>query len=431
MSEVTGLRVPARDRTQAVPRHPAPVATSGQAGGAGRFEELEAYRGVAALLIVVFHAYQYSREGTGRAEEVYAGSPWHSLFHNLEATVAWFFVLSGFLVFLPIARGAIERGRGHAARGFLIRRAIRIVPPYYLAITLVWAWRFTGGRDQWIDLAEHLTFTQIFDPVRIFWTIGPAWSLSVEVLFYVFLAAVGMLVGAVCRRIEGEARRAGLLAGGSVMLIAGSMAYKWWAAEVAHIPETNFPIWFGPVAKLDLFAIGMLLAVIVVVVRGRVLVAGPMPSILRLAAGALIVVDFLLRPANETVNLYFHTLSGVAFALVLASTVLGPRDSTWGRALTWPPLQYLGLISYSVYLWHEPILIELGKRGILIQSRPELFPLNALILVTLAVVAASVSYAGIERPVLGLRFLFTREGRLAQQYPEEQSRVRGERGVNP
>ena len=430
MPEVTGLDVATRDRTQPVPRSAAPAATSGHAAGAGRFEELEAYRGIAALLIVVFHAYQYSREATGRAEYVYAGTPWHSLFSNLEATVAWFFVLSGFLVFLPIARGAIERGRGHAARGFLIRRAIRIVPPYYLAIALVWAWRFTGGREQWVDLAEHLTFTQIFDPVHIFWTIGPAWSLSVEVLFYVFLAGVGVFAGTICRRIEGETRRAGLLAGASAMLIAGSVAYKWWAAEVAHIPEANFPIWFGPVAKLDLFAIGMLLAVIVVVARGRVLVGGAMPSILRLAACALTVGDFLLRLSNETVNLYFHTLSGVAFALVLASTVLGPRDATWGRALTWPPLQYLGLISYSVYLWHEPILIELGQRGILIQPQPKLFPLNALILATLAVVAASLSYAGIERPVLGLRFLFTREGRLAQQYPEEQSRLHGERGVN-
>jgi peptidoglycan/LPS O-acetylase OafA/YrhL len=102
------------------------------------FAELEAYRGIAALLIVIFHAYQYSREGTGTPDEVYVGTPLHLLFHNLEAPVSWFLALSGFLLFLPFARAAIERRERPAWRGFLIRRAIRILPPYYLAVILVW-----------------------------------------------------------------------------------------------------------------------------------------------------------------------------------------------------------------------------------------------------------------------------------------------------
>ena len=104
-----------------------------------RFTELEAYRGIAALLVVVFHAYQYSREGTGTPREVYTGTPLHLLFYNLEAPVSWFFVLSGFLLFLPFARAAIEQRGFLSSRGFLVRRAIRIRPPYYVAILVVWA----------------------------------------------------------------------------------------------------------------------------------------------------------------------------------------------------------------------------------------------------------------------------------------------------
>ncbi len=109
---------------------------------------------MAAILVVIFHAYQYSREGTGQPDGVYVGTPWHALFHNLDSAVAWFFVLSGFLVFLPFARAAIERDERPSVRGFLVRRAVRILPPYYLA-------RSCGPGDtagtQWRTLAEHLT----------------------------------------------------------------------------------------------------------------------------------------------------------------------------------------------------------------------------------------------------------------------------------
>src|SRR5437764_11759189 len=121
--------------------------------GARRFDGLEAYRGIAALLIVVYHAYQHSRL---KSAYVYDGTPLHVLLRNLEAGVAWFFVLSGFLIVLPFARAAVHRRKAEdarrewrvllpppdprpppysgdrqsalSARGFLVRRAIRIVP---------------------------------------------------------------------------------------------------------------------------------------------------------------------------------------------------------------------------------------------------------------------------------------------------------------
>src|SRR3954451_8865829 len=101
-----------------------------------RFEEFEAYRGIAALLIVIFHAYQFSRQATRQTTYVYEDhAVLHHLFSNLDAGVAWFFALSGFLLFLPIARAALGSGLAQPARAFLIKRAIRILPLYYLAIT--------------------------------------------------------------------------------------------------------------------------------------------------------------------------------------------------------------------------------------------------------------------------------------------------------
>jgi peptidoglycan/LPS O-acetylase OafA/YrhL len=401
-------------------RHPGTVASAADERRRTHFAELEAYRGVAALLVLVFHAYQYSREGTGTPDEVYAGTPLHALFHNLEAPVAWFFALSGFLLFLPFARAAIEQRELPSSRGFLIRRAIRIVPPYYLACLLVWCWRFTGGVDQWRDLEQHLTFTQIFNREQIFWTIGPAWSLAVEVQFYLLLAILGPCAYAFCGRFADQrARTLALVAGVGAVLLA-SVAYKGWAGAVAQIPREDFPIYFGLFAKLDTFALGMLLAIAVQFPRVRC--GAGVSTLLRGAGIGLLVGVFAFRGSSAVIDLYFHTFAAVAFLLVLMSTTLGPRESRWARALAHPAFQILGTISYSIYLWHEPLLIELGQRNLLIRTTPDAFPVNALVLVVLAVAVAALSYYGVERPLGELRWLFTRKGQLAERYPALASR---------
>src|SRR5438132_13851150 len=79
-------------------------------------EELEAYRGLAALGILLFHAYQHSRVGDTYVYENIP--PLHFVLRNLDAGVDWFFALSGFLLFLPFARAAAEQGSRQIARGF-------------------------------------------------------------------------------------------------------------------------------------------------------------------------------------------------------------------------------------------------------------------------------------------------------------------------
>lgn len=386
-----------------------------------RFEELEAYRGIAALLIVVFHAYQYSREGMHLQEYVYEGTPLHVLFSNLETAVAWFFVLSGFLIFLPFARAAATQDRSWSTREFLTRRAVRIVPLYYAAILIVWFLHYTGGVEQWIAFLEHLTFTQVFDRERIFWIIGPAWSLAVEVIFYLFVAAFGPLAYYACKRASTYGSRVALLAGAALTLVIVSVAYKWWAFYVAHIPSVNFPVYFGPLAKMDTFAIGMLLAVAVVAAKGRSKLGGSVPSLLRLAGVVLLAAAFVSRGSSTLVELYIHTLAGIAFVLILASTALGPRNSLWERMLARPVLLFLGLVSYSVYMWHEPLMLGLAEHGLLIGKAPGAFPSNALLLVVVSIFTATLSYLIVERPTMRLRYLLMREKRLVQSALKERS----------
>ena len=388
----------------------------------GRFGELEAFRGIAAAAVVVFHAYQFTRDDSGY---VYEGRPIGEVLHQLDSAVAWFFVLSAFLLFLPVVRAAVEQTDRQAVRGFVVRRAIRILPLYWAATVIVWFLRtpsFSNAR--WRDLLEHMTFTQIYDLEHVFSLIGPAWSLAVEVHFYVLVALTIPLLHALCRRLPDRRGRLALVAGIVVALGVLSLLYKLWLYDVVGRPADDFHLWFGFLAKLDNFALGMLLAVVFVARDGRTVGAGTAWA-LRLVGAALVVVSFVERVPGEFDLVFFHVLSAVAAALVIGSSVLAERGSRWERVLSARPLAILGLVSYGLYLWHEPLMIELNKRGWIISSDPGMFPWNAVALLAIGIAVAWVSYWVLEFPTGQLRWAFTPEGRpvdlRAHEVPAEAS----------
>lgn len=386
------------------------------------FEELEAWRGIAAIMIVIFHVYQFSREATHQPRYLYEGTPLHNVLANLEVGVAWFFALSGFLLFLPIARACLRKQGRPSTRGFLIRRAIRILPLYYTAIIVVWTWRFSGRSDQWHDLFNHLTFTHNFSDQQMFWTIGPAWSLAVEVHFYIALGVVAPAIYAICRLLPGELLRFAFLIVLVAVLWLGGTGYLWWAEYVAGIPHNRPSMYFNLPSRLDNFAVGMLLAVIVAKLKDGAEFNLLLIWVLRIVGFLGIAATFATRDYSSTpvaatwVNTYFHSLGAMAFTLIIASTVLRPRMSPWTWMLTRPWLQSLGLLSYGIYLWHEPILIEFGQRERLIRSDPGAFVWNAAILIALSVLVAWFTYRAVEFPALQMRYLFRPDGRFAERY---------------
>jgi peptidoglycan/LPS O-acetylase OafA/YrhL len=380
-----------------------------------RFESLEAFRGIAALMVVIFHAYQTSRIVVAY---VYQGTLIHILLRSLDSGVSVFLALSGFLIFLPFARALIGDRPRQSARAFLIRRAIRIMPLYFIAILLIWTLRYTGGAEQWLDLLEHLTFTQIFDSRHIFWTIGPAWSLAVEVLFYLAVALSVPLLARVCARLDTPVGRTRLLLGLVASLFVISLLYKGWAFYLARLPETDYAVYYGFLAKADLFALGMFLAVGVAAARERLHLTSWQPAAVRLAGLGLFILVFFLRERSSFINLYFHTLCGIAFSLWLASTVLEERNSLWKQMLAHPVFKFLGLISYSVYIWHEPIMLGLARLNLLVFQTPAAFPWSTLAFLVIVILSASLSYYLIEYPTQFLRHLFTREGHLADRYSD-------------
>jgi peptidoglycan/LPS O-acetylase OafA/YrhL len=166
----------------------------------------------------------------------------------------------------------------------------------------------------------------------------------------------------------------------------------------------------------DTFATGMLLGIIVAAVENRSLLTPLSSFLMRLAGIGLLVATFLLHFSYSFVGVYFHTLSGIAFVLVLASTVLGVRHSIWERMLASFPIRFLGVISYSLYIWHEPIIIALTNRHILTFANPATFLYNTLAFISISILVAIISYWGIEYPAMHIRHLFSYKGHLLNRY---------------
>ncbi len=376
----------------------------------GRARELEGYRGLVGLTIVVFHVFQYVQQ-SGTALNPVLGA-----LARFE-TVDVLFVMSAYLLTLSYARAALDRSPPQPAGRFLFRRAVRILPLYWIGVTVVWAIRNPALPGDWVDLLEHLTFMQVFDRSRIFYTVGPTWSMSLEVIFYAVLVLLGPLAVRRCARIDSRRRRVTLLLAGTGLLAVVPWVWNSVAFLVLHVPFDNWPVYFGPQARFGAFAAGMTLAVVVAARDGRPLFHGVWPSVLRVAGLGIVVAGSLLSRPDSWGQVVFHDFAAVGWLLLLSSTVLGERGQAWSRFLSWRALTWLGLISYSTYMWHEPVMLLLEHAGLIGRSGASL-PLSILTVLLASVLVGWVSFHVIEKPTGKLRMLRDSTGGSRDYYPE-------------
>lgn len=328
-----------------------------------RYAFVDALRGIAAVMVVLFHVYSKNLlPMTGyRLPE-----PFHTMFDNGNVGVYVFFVISGFVIAHSI-RG--ERVTPRYLGWFAARRALRLDPPYWATIAAMIALTVISNHAQHArslplpsvgSVAAHLVYLQGF--LGYPQIVGVFWTLCYEIQFYLALVigvGIAQALGASRWLVFAPLAALGLVCAAGWLSVTPALAVHAW------------PFFF--------------LGVVVAWVHNR-----EQPAIVFLGVAALTLILWPVSPVQTGVAL----ATAIAIFLVARAGKLG--DWTLGRAL-----QYLGRISYSLYLVHMLVGTPLVRFGVrLFGNKADLLHTVALFALALGVsiLVAHIFHVLIERP---------------------------------
>ena len=328
-----------------------------------RIPQIDGLRAIAILMVFAAHAFRVPLFWMG---------------------VDLFFVLSGYLItgiLLRLKEGRATGGRYWSA--FYWRRIQRILPPYvaFLAVLTIF-FQVPWG---------HIWYWYVFFVPNLPLALGklmvaamsPLWSLGVEEQFYFVWPWLVLLCGK-------EGLRRVVL---GVIVISPLLR-----AISTPLFDTHFPIYSLTIFRADTLAVGAFIAL--AASRdpqwiGRHRRMALISAVLALAL--LVALSILPSFRTGANNVLFNSVAYSLSATCLGSTliyVLGAQKGFLHALLTAPPLRYLGLISYTFYLYHEGVLLKVGQY---LHSSV----LTALVAFSLTILISVLSWHLLEAPILG------------------------------
>src|SRR5215210_1856320 len=305
-----------------------------------------------------------------------------------RAGVAVFFVLAGFLLYLPFAMARLSGGPPPALGAYYLRRGLRIIPASWVALLIYalyfhWDYVFTAK-----GVVTYFGFLQVYDAQWHSGGITPAWAVDDLVLFYLLLPLWSRMM----RAVPAPDMRAFVRTEAATLgaLIVASLAWKVLAYRLTDTTQGGAlpgdPLLIVLPAFMDYFAFGMAFAVAFLAVSASgagsraVAVIRRAPGIPVLAAAAIFcaIVAFdpwvepgVLRGYDDVLLFLAHVLTGVAAVVLLLTAAFGsPRTGVVTRVLAGRALLWFGVVSYGFFLWHGAMLGELHAQFPLIPSLP-------------------------------------------------------------
>jgi peptidoglycan/LPS O-acetylase OafA/YrhL len=391
--------------------------------GPAEIRALDGLRAIAALSIVLFHVLLF-------AQIEY--QPWSQAVGNfwyvLATGVQLFFTLSGFLLFRPYALAMMTGKPLPSSTRFYKKRALRILPAYWVALAVLLAFNWPIAKDPaWLNALIHALFIHDIFPRYNRDLDGPFWTLAVEAQFYLLLpwiaAAVAWVISHARRGARGPERpqSATRVLAGLLSMIVVALAIRWAGIQLMGALPANAPnadsvstaLWWlgllliGVQGKyLEVFLVGAIAATLytaIIELRG-VQRERLRPIAIGLALlGLAVMVPCAIFWQSGTVLyqagaqwgwdvLLYPLATGVGYsALLLGAVWGGPRLRT---PFELPALRFTGHISYSIYIWHLPILHA---------DIPFFQPFSLFARIIAIFVISYLSYQLIERPFLQRR----------------------------
>jgi len=326
--------------------------------------EIDGLRAVAVLSVIISHA------GLGWIPGGFAG-------------VDVFFVISGFLITSIISRD-LRLGR-FTFTGFYARRALRILPALFCMSTTVsiLAW-LTLSPSQIQDLSGSVFFSVLslsnlyfidfvdyFAPSSEYVMLLHTWSLGVEEQFYLLFPVIAF----VSYRFFGKPGFWAVV----LTLAFGSFAISEWGWR--NEPQGNY--FFSPSRFWEIL-IGAVAALWCELRPNKGNDPIAVSGLLALLLTFFTYDDSMLFPS------YYALVPTIGTALVL---MFGRSATTTSQLLQYDPLRFIGLISFSAYLWHQPVFVFARLNGYETTS-----PLIAAVLISIILFLSTLSWHFIEQP---------------------------------
>lgn len=372
--------------------------------GDGRFIAGHPLRAVAALWIVCYHV---AANAAGRvaadSQAVDLSAALGEIGQFLSRailSVYLFFGLSAYLLTRPYVKSVVLGARFPKLSSYARNRALRILPVFWIAVAVTFA-VFGRRGEGWSEVLAVPLMAQMYDPSDFSRAMPQAWTLDVELLFYILLPAAAwaglkLIGGRSSERGRAQIVLIVILASalGSILLRTG--ADEWF--EIIWLPG----IWFS-------FAAGAAVAAAEPLLRARI----TRPETGRRLAAALLAVA-----VAGTVYFVWGVDSllvgglvgfGFVFAVILAPLVLQWTTGGCWKLLDNRPLHWIGERSYSFYIWHVLVLHFVAKPMPEFEGAPARTMAVLIVPGLIACLAVAwLSFKYIEEPFLRRKHLWRR-----------------------
>jgi peptidoglycan/LPS O-acetylase OafA/YrhL len=341
--------------------------------------------------------------------------------------VTIFFFLSGFLI-TTLLRMEFEKTGRISLRNFYLRRAFRLLPPLYLVLGAAFIVTLLGAYGaQKLRLGACLAqvfFLSNFQILSSGWDgphtgrppgTGNLWSLAVEEHFYLLFPLLYLVLS---RKLPSPRRQAAILGGLCALVLA------WRFVLILGFHSSFDRTYAATDTRIDSILFGCILAIVANPVLDRAKLFPANASTLRRAWApvlapfglAAMLVLYWMHDTRITGTVQY-TIDGLALVPFFVAAI-HYHDRGIFRAFNWRPVMWVGAVSYSIYILHEPLIAAVHDRV------PGGQMVHGLVYLTLTLLAAWAIFRWVERPFARLRRRLSRvSAKDAPRQPAEPAKT--------